>query len=166
MAQAVASTHRATRRTILKGSPELQLILLLVAKIGVDGVVAAEALIAARFRFEAAVLLLQMWACGKCGWTTPMRLTPEAETPLRDFLPDPSRSTPPQAKCPRCRTVLDYKAMCPATLRQRIHRIQKRVKEVLGPAFEVQKRRRAAVHYGAEESGVFRMAAAPSEAGE
>lgn len=55
--------------------------------------------------------------------------------------------------------------MNPFTLRQRVHRLLKRVKDLV-PAFEVQKRRRAVVRYGAEESGVFRNAAAASGEGD
>jgi len=46
-----------------------------------------------------------------------------------------------------------------ATLRQRVHRIQLKLREVLGDEFQISKRRRVEVTFNAEESGVYRMAA-------
>jgi len=151
--------HSATRRTILSASPELQMLFRLIAAIGVDNVFAAEALCAAGWRFEAAVNLLQQWICGGCGWTTPMRLSPNDEGPLREFKRESATGHP---ICPRCKAGLDHRPMPPATLRQRIHRLPKRVRAVLGPEFDIRKTRRAAIAFGAEERGLYRTAAAPA----
>jgi len=48
--------------------------------------------------------------------------------------------------------------MSSATMRQRVHRIQLKLREVLGPEFLIEKRRRVTVGFGAEESGVYRVA--------
>src|SRR5687768_11028220 len=101
IAAAVASTHRQTRRTILSQSPELQLVFRLIAAIGVENVFAAEALVVAQFRFEAAVNLLQQWLCEKCGWQSPMRASPADEKPLWSESAMTSR-------CPRCKATLDH----------------------------------------------------------
>lgn len=126
------------------------MLLKLIAAIGAENAFLAERLIMVDFSYEAASTLIVQWVCAGCRF----------KADLCD--PEQIRGIDPhEPKCPDCQKALVEGPINPFTLRQRIHRMQRKVRDLL-PGFEVQKRRRAVVRYGAEESGVFRTAAAAS----
>jgi len=147
---------REGKRTILSASPELQMLLRMLAAMGVENVAAAVALVETGFCFEAAKHLLQQWECVGCGWSGPVKGAMVGGSPLRTVGPE-SMEMPPL--CPRCEWQgLRARSTPSSALRQRIHRMQRKVREILGPAFDVANRRRASVGYAAEASGVYRTA--------
>lgn len=141
---------KAARRTNLGSSPELQLLIKLVAVAGPSMAHAAEALIAADFCFETAAHLLITWDCSSCGWSAAMGMVQGVD-----------QANP---RCPQCRRKLKEGHVESASLRQRVHRLQIRMRDILGNGFTIDKRRRGVVRFGADaEAGAYQFAGQKDE---
>ena len=146
---ALQSTHRHSRRTILSASPELQILMRLISAIGAENAHAAEVLVMTNYSFESAARMLLVWRCQECPFEASIRNAEE----IRGI-------DAAEPRCPKCWSALEERSIEPARLRQRVHRMQAKVRALLGPLFDVSKRTRAVVSFGAEDKGVYRMSAA------
>lgn len=135
---------RTARRTNLGRCPELQFLIRMAAEIGPAMAHAAEALITANYCFETAAHLLVTWGCGSCGWSAAMGMVQGIDAR--------------NARCPMCRRKLRHGHVEAASLRQRVHRLQKTMQEMLGPGFVMEQRRRPQVRFSGEEGWVERVA--------
>lgn len=140
---------KVSRRTNLASSPELQLLVRLASVIGPDMILAAEVLVRTNYSFESAARLLMTWNCPACPWTAPMGRAHGID--------------PKNPRCPRCWQELKEDHVEPASLRQRVHRLQVKWRDLLGGGYTIDQRRRAAVRFGADDNGVYRTAAGRSD---